>query len=259
MKRILPLLCLFGISLGQDATELSDERAYADITWLCAHNAMSNAEDSWLLPNQHLSIESLLKRGIHAQMWDVWMMDGRPTLRHGNGTLFDPQSKPLDEALEEVKTQLDAQPQAIFTLILESYISDEALAQAVTKAGLMPMVYKGEITKLNPSLGQLRHEGTRLLILTDQPTKHFIYLWDVAVETNWENKQPHQLDNGLRRGKSENALFIVNHFISAIVPSREQAAQLNKEQSRSKRAQELELRYARKPNFWVLDFINAKD
>lgn len=257
--RLFTLLCLFGLSLAQDATELSDERPYAEVTWLCAHNAMSNAEDSWLLPNQHHNIASLLKLGIHAQMWDVWMMDGRPTLRHGNGKLFDPQSKPLAEALQELKEHLDSQPQDIITLILESYISDEQLAQALTTAGLMPMVYRGDITHLSPTLGQLRHEGTRLLILVDQPTEHFISLWDVAVETNWENKQPHQLDNKQRRGKSENPLFIVNHFITAIAPSREQAEELNDKQTRADRAQELELIYARHPNFWVLDFIKTKN
>lgn len=260
MNKLLILACALCavFAHAQEAGELKDERAYADVTWLCAHNSMSNEEDAWLLPNQHYGIKTLLEQGIHAQMWDVWMKDGIPTLRHGNGRFFDTKEKPLSQALEEVKDYLNAQPQAIITLILESYVDDEQLAQAVTKAGLMPMVYKGDITQLSPSLGQLRHDNTRLIILSDKPTSHFIHLWDVAVETNWENTQPKQLDNELRRGKASNTLFIVNHFIAALVPSQEQAEQLNSEQARAKRAQELELRYARKPNFWAMDFIRRK-
>ncbi len=251
------ILCL-GLCWGQEASELCDSRAYADVTWVCAHNAMSNAEDFWLLPNQKHNIASLLRGGIHAQMWDVWMKQGVPTLRHGNGRFFDPQNKPLLIALGEVKSYLEAQPEAIITLILETYIADELLAQCVTKAGLMPMVYKGGISSLSPRLGDLRAANTRLLILSDKPSSNFIQLWDVAVETNWENKSITKLDNKLRRGRADNPLFIVNHFISAAIPSCADARKLNTKQAQAARRQELELLYARRPNFWVMDFIQVQ-
>lgn len=253
LMKILPLL--LGLCLAQAAPVPDDARAYADVTWTCAHNAMSNAEDLWLLPNQYVGIAKLLEMGVHAQMWDVWLKGAHPYLRHGNGLLFDPQSKSLDSALGEVKSYLQAHPEAILTLILESYVDDELLAQCVEGAGLMPMVYRGKITAQRPSLASLRAANTRLLILSDKPTKSFLYLWDVAVETDWENKSPVQLRNGLRRGQPTNPLFIANHFVSAAVPSRADARLLNTPQSRAARTQVLEALYARRPNFWVMDFI----
>ncbi len=239
---------------------LEDDLRYDNITWICSHNAMSNREENWIMPNQIWSIPQQLEHGIHAQMWDIWMLDGKATLRHGNGNLFDTGKKELLAAFIEVKNYLEKNPRAIITLILESKVDDSPILEALRESQLEPLRYKpaGKVKEW-PTLGELRKSDSRLIILCDRRTEHFIQLWDHAVETNWVNKKATQMNNKLRRGKAENALLILNHFVGNPFPSEIASKEANSKTILAKREKDIERLYKRRANYWTLDHIGCAD
>ena len=253
----------YGLLCFSAANEIAvkDESAipYHQKLWLCSHNAMSNLEDAWLFPNQLYTIANQLKRGVHAQMWDVWDLDGKACLRHGNGTIFIPQYTNFEDALKTVKSYLDANRQAIITLILESHVKDELLWDNVVKAELENYVMNKENFSKMLTLGEMSELGQRLIIFSDCETNHFLYLWDHAVETDWANDDVTKMKDQLRRGKKENPLFIVNHFVTNPLPSPECSKLLNKESQILQRLEQLEKMYNKQANFIVLDFVGDQN
>ncbi len=237
---------------------LRDAARYDEVMWLCSHNAMSNSDDKWLMPNQIWSIKKQLDRGVHAQMWDVWMHEGEPYLRHGSGLLADPAKKKLRLACEELKAYLDKEPRAIVTLILESKVDDAPIMKTLEEAGLLSYLLPKTESRDWPTLGELRKSGKRLIIFCDRRTQSFQQLWHHAVETDWVNKDVKALTNRLRRGQKENTLFIVNHFVCNPFPNKEAAEQVNTRQRLQQRVDALQRLYARQPNFLTLDFIGCK-
>ncbi len=239
---------------------LEDSVHYDDVTWICSHNAMSNREENWIMPNQIWSISQQLEHGIHAQMWDIWMLDGKATLRHGNGRFFDTGKKELLIAFQEVKNYLDEHPRAIITLILESKVEDTPILEALRESKLEPLRYKPTgIVEEWPTLGELRKNNSRLIILCDRRTEHFIQLWDHAVETDWVNRKATQMNNRLRRGKAENDLLILNHFVGNPLPSEEASKEANSKTILAKREKDIERLYKRRANYWTLDHIGCAD
>ncbi len=239
---------------------LSDETLYDEITWICSHNAMSNHAENWLMPNQLWSIPQQLEHGIHAQMWDIWMLKGEPYLRHGNGKLFDTGKKSLLAACKEVKHYLDEHPRAVITLILESKVDDNSILKALKDSGLESMRFSPPHQFQDwPSLGTLRKDNKRLIILCDRRTENFIQLWDHAVETDWVNRDAKLMNNKLRRGKPENPLLILNHFVGTPLPSRSASKIANSKAILEKRENDIDQLYQRRANFWTLDYIGCAD
>jgi len=61
--------------------ELCD-RAFDQVAYAMTHNAMSNAEAGWVLPNQNFGITRQLNDGIRGMMLDTYDEDGELFLCH---------------------------------------------------------------------------------------------------------------------------------------------------------------------------------
>lgn len=241
---------------------LPDTVRYDAVMWLCAHNAMSNSEDGWLFPNQQGKMESLLNAGVHALMWDVWMQEGKVVLRHGPEWAAVLGSRPLQDALGDLKTWMAARPQAVVTLIFESYVDAERLAGEFDRAGLSSMCYERQAGKPWPALGEMRSSGKRLVVMTDRPGTVPAWLmpvWKYCVETPWQASTAAELKNAFNRGDKKNGLLIVNHFVTPLTASRSASEQVNALDVLLAREEAVRREMDRKPNFWVLDFVELGD
>lgn len=77
----------------------------AEVTLPGAHNALSNAEDGWIAPNQELSVAHPLESGVRVVVFDTRPGgDGLPWLCHGDCSLG---SRPLVDGLRDLT---DAHP-----------------------------------------------------------------------------------------------------------------------------------------------------
>lgn len=245
---------------GSWPLELPDTAPFDGVSWLCAHNAMSNSRDGWWCPNQNWNIPEQLKAGVHAQMWDVWKADGELVLRHGNGTWFFPGSISLHDALEHVRVYLERHPRAVLTLILESYADNAEVRKAFEKAGVAKYCALPPEGRNWPTLGEMRKTGRRLVVMTDRPDGEGNWpmpIWSYCVETPWKTASADRMPNMLNRGRPGNGLLIVNHFVSTPVPMIENARKTNVLDVLRRRSEALRLAYGRRVNFWVLDFVDT--
>lgn len=252
---------VLGNSCMPSPLDLPDGMRYDQVLWLCSHNAMSNSSEGWVCPNQNWDIESQLQAGIHAQMWDVWEKDGCPVLCHGNQWGAYPGRLPMVEALKIVGKYMRKHPRAVVTLILESYVSSEALWQTIRKAGVDDLCYLLPRGQSWPVLGDMRISGKRLVLFTDHPSEDYLYpmsIWQHAVETPWHNVSE-AMSNRKGRGQINNKLFIVNHFVSSWRPSRSTASRVNSMDHLNDRLSSISQHWNRFPSFWVLDFVDIGD
>ena len=241
---------------------LSDSARYDEITWLCAHNAMNNREEGWLLPNQNWSIFHQLENGVHAQMWDVWKEKGEIILRHGSQETTPLGTRPLEGALKDVLRYIESNPRAIITLFFESYVSAPELRAAFEKTGADAYCYKQAKNAPWPTLGQLRKARKRLIIFTDKPDQTdswLMSLWDHCVETPWQATSPDNLSDEYNRGKAANRLFIVNHFITNPIAMPSEARKINSRDMLRQRLERLQKTPGRLPQFLTVDFTDIGD
>lgn len=239
---------------------------YDQITWLCTHNSMSSSEAGWKLANQTHTIEKQLSSGVRALMLDIHVQDRKLVLRHGPPAARVFGFQPLPDALQTIRTFLVRNPDAIVTLILESYAPSKDVAAAISNANLATYCHTQNTEKPWPTLDTLRKSGKRLVVFSDRVEKGttapdwYMYVWQHCWETDWQAVSTDDLLNAKqRRGKQSNKLFILNHFITNTFPSRKASKDANSLPFLSRRIAKARKDFGKKPNFLVLDFYEQGD
>lgn len=243
-------------------SSLPDNLRYDKILWICAHNAMNNTEDGWLLPNQTSSIPRLLKNGIHAQMWDVWMNGEQVVLRHGPPETAPFGSRPLSDALNDVIRYLKEDKRAVVTILFEAYVTADELKRVFDITDANEYCYTHKKGTPWPTLGALRKSGKRMIVFTDKPNPLIPWLMPIGehcVGTPWNIASPSQFSSRFNRGKPGNALFVVNHFITNPIALASEAEKVNALPFLEKRIHTVEKEAKRKPQFLALDFVDSGD
>ncbi len=119
---------------------------YNEVAFACTHNAMSNAEDGWLFPNQEYNIAHQLKDGIRAMMLDIYYDYYNPSviiLQHGYGVwAYTCGHEKLSTGLSVIKNFLDTNPNEIITIIFESHIDAADVKEEFMRAGLMSYLHE---------------------------------------------------------------------------------------------------------------------
>jgi hypothetical protein len=249
-------------------------RRYDQVRYATTHNAMSNATDGWLGPNQNWDVPVQLAAGVRGLMLD--------TYRAGDLNQFGQIQVPgvvpdttymchvvcgigkqlLVEGLTEIRVFLDANPGAVVTLILESYLSHPLTASAFDAANLTPYTYV-HAGGAWPTLGQMIDAGTRLVVLQDKainPSYPWLMnVWDHAFETHYTASAPGDFSCAPNRGNTSNDLFIFNHFLTGTFGSPTLAAQVNYNPLLLNRINECEAFHATTANFVTVDFVDIGD
>ncbi len=240
------------------------DRRYDAVSYPTTHNAMSNAEEGWALPNQSFAVTRQLDDGVRALMLDTWYFEGAPVLCHG-GDIFPCNvsgMKPLADGLAEIKDFLDRRPSEIVSIIFESYISEADTLAAFTASGLLDYAHVQSMSDPWPTLRELIAADTRLVVFTDRsssvlPWHH--YVWDYAWETHYSFENPEDFSCAINRGSMANSLFILNHFLTRFVGAPALAELVNHDPLFIDRAEQCQAESGRLPNFVTVDYYNIGD
>lgn len=236
------------------------DRSYEAVAYATAHNAMSNGEAGWSLPNQNFGITRQLNDGVRGLMLDTYEEEGQLLLCH---SLCGLGSQPLVDGLGEIKAFLDTHPQEVVSIIFESYISHAQYASAFDAADLTPLAYAHDAGELWPTLQELIDAGTPLVVFQDVALDDaypwLMNIWDHAWETHYSWQTPEDFNCNPNRGNPANTLFILNHFLTQTVGMASFAQMVNFNPLFIERAEQCQQEGGQLPNFVTVDFYDIGD
>lgn len=239
-------------------------KTYDEVAYLTTHNAFNSAQDNFTLPNQNIDITGQLNSGVRAFMLDVYSYFGNTVVYHGSAILG---SNPLEEELTKIKVFLDNNPNEVVTVILECYVSANAIEAKMSQSGLMSYVYEHQLGTPWPTLETMIANNTRCVVFSDVNDASagqgwYHYMWTNMVETHFSNNDITDFSCDFNRGDSINDLFILNHFVtnSVIGTGMEaESAIANSNPFFINRALQCWQEKAKFPNFVTVDFVELGD
>jgi len=236
------------------------DRRFDEVSYPMAHNAMSNAENGWMVPNQNFNITRQLDDGIRAMELDTYNENGELLLCHA---LCGLGSQPLVEGLSEIRTFLESNPSEVVSIIFESYIENAETASAIEDSGLLSFTYPHVVGEPWPTLGEMIDADTRLVVFQEKPGDAeypwLMYIWDHAWETHFSWEAPEDFNCDPNRGNPDNPLFLLNHFLTNIFGAPELAEMVNYNPLFIDRAKQCEEEGNALPNFVKVDFYDIGD
>lgn len=232
---------------------------YDKVAYLTTHNAFNAQEDGFNLPNQTFGLTRQLQDGVRGLMLDVYVENGVATVYHGFSFLG---TTTLASNLTEVKDFLTVNPNEVVTILFETYIPSSMMDSVITQVGLKSMLHVQTLGEPWPTLQEMIDTDKRLVIFSDhnngQPEQDWYhYMWDFAVETEFENNVPSNFSCDFNRGNATNDLFIVNHFVtdaSLGTGQIDQAEIINQFPYFYNRINDCQLEKQKFPNFPTVDF-----
>ncbi|MCZ7677486.1 MAG: hypothetical protein M5U28_01395 [Sandaracinaceae bacterium] len=220
---------------------------------------MSNAEDRWIAPNQGLRMWRQLEDGVRGMMLDVHDEDGVTSLCHGLCSLG---SRPLTEALIELRTFMDCHPAEVLTIIFEPHVEEARIAASFEEAGLLPYLHEQPLGAPWPTLRAMIESGHRMVIFTETsevslPWYHYAYAY--AWDNDYANEMPSDLDCVPNRGTGSEPVFVLNHFLTAPIAMRSLAEMINHDPFFLDRVRRCQTETGQLPNFITVDFYDIGD
>ena len=234
-------------------------RSYDQVAWATTHNAMSAGDDGWYVPSQQHDVPTQLAAGVRGLMLDVHEEEGEPWLCHSTCSLG---AQPLVEGLAEIGVFMAGEPQAVVTIIFESYVSAEQMEQAFATSGLLEQAWEQQPGEPWPELQEMIDQGQRLVVLSDRDGGQrpwLLDIWAMAWETHWHAESPDELSCDPNRGDPSNALFVLNHFLTDPVSLPDLAEEVNHNPFFEQRALDCLESSGSLPNFLAVDFYDIGD
>jgi hypothetical protein len=269
-------------------------RRFDELTWLTAHNAFNNPEDShWIVTNQSRGLTHALDDGVRALMLDVWSFESSTArciasfgsdcykrdlyLCHEHcdgvpGIGYALPRQTVSNALSQVVSWLGQHPDEIVTVFLEDYSGHDELARTLSATpGLRDVLfdpYAWRVTQSGwPRARDLVDANRRLLIISDRNDKRDLgvaFGQDVTVENYWSMGDGSNRACTSRWGNipltqgdaAFHRLFVMNHFRD--IPSTMGAGNDNGYGNLTARLNDNCLPAAqRKPNYIAVDYYGA--
>lgn len=203
------------------------DRRLDQVAFAATHNAMSNAEDGWLAPNQGWSVPHQLEAGVRGLNLDVYDVDGVATLCHGYCELG---SAPFADVLADVNGFLDDHPDDVLLITLESYVPAALATEAFEDSGLAPRMIDHDAGEDWPTLAELIAADTRVAVWASDggaPSGAYLDQWSDWVDTAYPIERGEDFPCAPDRGAIGNPFFNVNHFITDPIASAKDAAEAN--------------------------------
>lgn len=235
------------------------DRRFDEVAFATTHNAMSNADDDWWVPNQHHGILRQLEDGVRGLMLDTHEWMGGSYLCHAGCPLG---SRPLVEGLSEIRTFLDCHPNEVVTLILESHLSAEMTVEAFEESGLAALAHAQPLGEPWPTLRTMIAENRRVVVLTDEgggARDWFLDQWAHAWQNPYAAESADDFSCEVDRGSADAPIFVMNHFLTAPIAAPELAEQVNHNPFFLERAEQCHAEAGQLPNFVTVDFYDIGD
>jgi hypothetical protein len=239
--------------------ELCD-RAFNEVVFAGSHNSMSNKDDGWLAPDQIHNIGQQLDDGIRLFLIDSYNYNGDLYLCHsicGAGSIL------LVDALGIYKKFMDEHPDEVLAFIIEDYITPAETEQAFNDSGLVKYVYVHPDGQPWPTLGEMIDSGQRLLVTAQNghpPPDWYQSTYDSLVwDTPYSFKTTADFTCDLNRGKTDNPLFLVNHWLENPLPDPNLSTQANTYDVLYGRAKQCMDQSGKLPNFIAVNHYSIGD
>ncbi|MDP3276767.1 MAG: hypothetical protein Q8Q09_16325 [Deltaproteobacteria bacterium] len=224
------------------------------------HNSFAIEDERFGAPNQRRSLRTQLDDGVRGLMLDVHYDRGRVYLCHGPCSLG---RRLFSDALCELTRFLDERPDAVLTLILESYVSANDVVRSFEESSLIERVYAHPVGSPWPTLESLVRRDKRVIVLTDREggaPDWYMPVWTHARETPYAARTPEELAPcTMNRGRAGNALLIFNHFLTNPLGSPELSAMVNHNPFLLDRARRCEQTFGQPLNFVTVDYYDVGD
>ena len=234
-------------------------RRFDEVAYPTTHNAMSNAEDGWQMPNQNRNLGHQLEDGVRALMLDVHEYGDDILLCHAFCQIG---SLPLADGLATIRDFLHDHRGEVVTLIFESYTTAGAIAGAFAESGLDHYVHAHVAGTPWPTLRELIDADERVIVLTDREGGAYDWYMDVwaeAFETPFAAATVDDFTCDPGRGDPANPLFIFNHFLTATFAVPDQAPTVNADPFLVDRARTCMEARGHLANFVTVDFYDQGD
>ena len=224
------------------------------------HNAMSNADEGWLGPNQTHDIDRQLSDGVRGLMLDVHPWQDEAWLCHGYCELG---AERLADGLARLGRFHDDHPHEPVVLMLESHVDPSWIAAAAEEAGVAARAHVQPDGAPWPTLRELGDAGTPLVVFSqgeggDVPWIHAGYR-DHVWDTPYAAQTAADLSCAPLRGDTGHAFFLVNHFLTRPTARAELAEEVNHDPLLSARIDQC-ADDAGRPVSWVaVDFYEIGD
>lgn len=202
---------------------------YHEVCFLTAHNAYASIAHGYRYAQQRLSLKEQLAAGVRGLMLDTHLdTQNHVVLLHRNETVTRAicgvkSPMHLREALDTIKTFLDAHPTEIITIFLENYvIPPEVIDEPFIKAGLKEYVLSpsdwNPVKEQGwPTIGWMQKHNKRLLIFDSLGETTLAFnQWQHSAENQWGALAlPHackeRWESKVYR-KEKRYLYILNYF-----------------------------------------------
>ncbi|HTM19926.1 MAG TPA: hypothetical protein VL172_05450 [Kofleriaceae bacterium] len=242
------------------AVELCGRR-FDEVSYPTTHNAMSTEDEGFINPNQYYGIERQLADGVRGLMLDLHEdADGVVSLCHGTCLLG---VRDAIDGLRAIRGFLEDHRGEVVTIIFESYVTADQVAEVFADSGLDRLVHAQAPGEPWPTLRELIEADERLIAFTDADGggayDWYMDVWAHAWETDYAAREVTDFSCDMNRGVAGNPLFIFNHFLTRTKPVPDEADTTNADPFLVDRAQECQAASGSLPNFVTVDFYSVGD
>lgn len=245
---------------------LCDKR-FDQVVFPTTHNSMSNADDGWDLPVQRHNLIRQLDDGIRGFLIDVHLYNGDDDKFRGKAMLCHQfctlGSRDLTEAWTAMRTWLDAHPNEVITFVIEDYVDETLMTQALTDSGLLKLTHHQPQGQPWPTLREMIAKNERVFIMLESGSGKALWrhgYQDYAWDTNYANEKPADFSCKLLRGKVTNKLFLLNHFLTkGLSAHADLAQQVNHNPLLLARLKQCQNEMNQLPNFVAVDYYDIGD
>jgi len=240
-------------------TELCD-RPLNEVLFAGTHNAMSSIEDGWSFPNQEYAFTRQLEDGIRALNFDTYWWNEEAYLCHsfcelGNMTLV--------EGLTRIFDFLDAHPNEVVIITLQSALDTDPTLWAFEQAGLETLLHHHELGSEWATIGELVDLDERVVLFSNSgagENRGYLDQWTHWIDNPYSAESNQDFSCLQDRGNIETAtLFNVNHFITHPIADIEDSLNANQYDVLWEHLTRCEQETGRIPNQLLVDFYSQGD
>lgn len=238
--------------------ELCDRRL-DEVAFPTTHNAMSNADEGWIAPNQQHSLEQQLDDGVRAMLLDTHTWRGKIYLCHTSCGIG---SRLFSDALTSIAAWMEDNPREVLVFLLEDGTSVADTVDVFEESGLSAYAHTHVEGSDWPTLADLIALNERLVVTAQSgrpPPAWYHNLWDLVWDTPYSFDSADAFSCRVNRGSASNGLFLLNHWLSTPLSLLQSAEVVNQYDVLFGRAMECWREHDHIPNFVAVDFYAEGD
>ena len=194
-------------------------RAYNAIAFPGTHDAYASVANGVTQTAQTYSLTRQLQDGVRVLHLEIIPNNGVPYLCH---SLCGLGGESLEDGLTEVRTFIQGAPSDVVTLLTESsLLTTDQIAALFDSTGLTSFTHGHTLGQPWPTLGQMIHNGERLVVFHADQTQtggstfdwmldRFAWTW----ETPWDNVTSTDFGRcNADRGTQGNSIYVVDNYL----------------------------------------------